>query len=106
MTEPSELRARTFRLDGDEYLVLSFRVAPPARSASLTRAEWAVAQAVLSGARNAEIARQRGRSVNTVARQVASIFKKLGVRSRIGLARVLSGSHAEPHESGARSCTS
>jgi DNA-binding NarL/FixJ family response regulator len=104
MTEPSKLWARSFRLDGEEYLVLSFRVVPRAHSAPLTRAEWAVAHAVLTGARNAEIARQRGRSVNTVARQVASIFKKLGVSSRIGLARVLPGSHGESSEQGDGPC--
>ena len=104
MTEPTELWARTFRLDGDDYLVLSFRVAPRAHAKPLTRAEWAVAHAVLSGARNAEIARQRGRSVNTVARQVASIFKKLGVSPRIGLARVLPGWHGESFEAGGGAC--
>jgi DNA-binding NarL/FixJ family response regulator len=86
---PKELRARTFRLDGQEYLVLCFGA--PDDAGPLTRAERAVALAVVAGATNAEIASARGRSVNTVAKQVASIFRKLGVRSRIELARTLDG---------------
>lgn len=41
----------------------------------------------MTGASNEEIASLRGRSVNTVAKQVASLFRKLGVRSRLELAR-------------------
>lgn len=77
-------------MDGQDYLVLRFR-APDARASPLTSAEEQVARAVMAGATNAEIAAARGRSVNTVAKQVASVFRKLGVRSRIELARVLFG---------------
>jgi DNA-binding NarL/FixJ family response regulator len=91
---PSELRARTLRLDGQDYLVLSFRLGDE-RTTRLTQAEWAVARAVIAGAKNAEIAVERGRSVNTVAKQVASVFRKLGVRSRIELARALANAPFE-----------
>ena len=52
----------------------------------LTPAERQVALAVLAGYSNAEIARTRGSSPRTVANQIASIFRKLGVRSRGELA--------------------
>jgi DNA-binding NarL/FixJ family response regulator len=87
--EPADLRARVFHLDGGQYLVLSFPVRAPSRPPALTPAEWAVAAAVLRGAKNQQIARDRGRSVNTVAKQVASIFRKLDVKSRLELARAL-----------------
>ena len=41
---------------------------------------------VLAGLANAAIARRRGTSARTVANQVASIFRKLGVQSRAELA--------------------
>ena len=87
--EPTDLRARVFHLDGGQYLVLSFPVRARRTLPALTRAEWAVATAVASGAKNYQIARDRGRSVNTIAKQVASIFRKLEVRSRLELARAL-----------------
>ncbi len=90
MNGSRELRARTFCLDGGEYLVLSFRV-QSAPDIGLTRAEWDVARAVLGGATNAEIATERRRSVNTVVKQVASVFRKLGVCSRLELCTALSG---------------
>jgi DNA-binding NarL/FixJ family response regulator len=40
---------------------------------------------LLEGKRNADIARERGTSVRTVANQVAAIFRKLKVRSRAEL---------------------
>jgi len=48
----------------------------------LTRAEADIVRAVLRGASNAEIAGVRGRSVRTVANQIASMFRKLNVGSR------------------------
>jgi DNA-binding NarL/FixJ family response regulator len=48
----------------------------------LTSAEADIVRAVLRGASNAEIARVRGRSVRTVANQIASMFRKLSVGSR------------------------
>jgi DNA-binding NarL/FixJ family response regulator len=91
MELPSEeVRARTFRLDGQEYLVMSFRVAPGPLPARLTAAEREVAESVARGASNAQIARERGRSVNTIAKQIASVFRKLRVHSRLELARALS----------------
>lgn len=52
----------------------------------LSEAERAVAELVLSGRTNRDIAMARGTSVRTIANQVNAIFSKLGVRSRRMLA--------------------
>jgi DNA-binding CsgD family transcriptional regulator len=66
---------------GDELAVLSFPI-QGGRVRALTFAEHDVAQRLLAGHSNARIARERGTSERTVANQVASILKKLRVRSR------------------------
>lgn len=53
---------------------------------SLSPAEREVTGRLLDGHDNARIARERGTSLRTVANQVASIFRKLGVSSRGELA--------------------
>ncbi len=60
--------------------------APASSRSPLSEAELAVKEALLRGESNAEIAHARGTSVRTVANQVASLFRKLGVRSRAELA--------------------
>jgi DNA-binding NarL/FixJ family response regulator len=55
----------------------------PARP--LTAAERAIVALVLRGFRNAEIARQRNTALSTVKQQLGSVYKKLGVTSRVGL---------------------
>jgi DNA-binding NarL/FixJ family response regulator len=84
-SRPPGLRASTLRVGTGRYLLLSF---PRNRDAfdDLTPAERQVALAALSGLCNADIARMRGSSPRTVANQMASIFRKLGVRSRAELA--------------------
>lgn len=52
----------------------------------LTPAEQAVADLLLRGHSNAEIAERRGVSARTVANQVARVLEKLGVGSRHALA--------------------
>lgn len=69
----------------DELAVLSFPVAEPELPSSVTSAEREVVAHLLDGLSNAEIAELRGTSVRTVANQVASIFRKLGVQSRAEL---------------------
>jgi len=71
-------------------LVLSFPLPgsrPP--TAQLTAAEQAVAEGLLLGLTNLEIAASRGVSQHTVANQVAAIFVKLNVSSRLTLALCL-----------------
>lgn len=71
---------------GDEHIVLSFPLDAPAVPSNLTKAERAVALLALEGRSDAEIAALRGVSRRTVANQIASVFKKLGVSSRVELA--------------------
>jgi len=85
-------RGRSLRLDGGDYLLLSFRVERTVCTGTLTPAERAVATSILAGASNAQIACERKRSVRTVANQIASIFQKLGVSSRVELAGALARS--------------
>jgi DNA-binding CsgD family transcriptional regulator len=76
---------------GGEHIVLSFPLGAPEVPSSLTNAERVVALLVLEGRSDAEIAAMRGVSKRTVANQVASIFRKLDVRSRVELAARLRG---------------
>jgi DNA-binding CsgD family transcriptional regulator len=96
------VRSRRFRFCGDEHWVLSFSLEPPI--ARLTGAETVIAEAILVGASNSEIARERGRSINTVANQIAALFKKVGVRSRqelvVALARCPSAEASVPPADG------
>ena len=57
----------------------------------LTSAERAIVEGLLTGLTNVEIAERRGVSQFTVANQVARIFAKLSVHSRLGLALLLRG---------------
>jgi DNA-binding NarL/FixJ family response regulator len=62
--------------------VFSFPLPAPTLPNSLSEAERDVAIVVLAGMSNTEIAVARGTSTRTVANQVASLLRKLGVRSR------------------------
>jgi len=53
---------------------------------ALTPSEQAVAELVVAGCSNAQVAQERGVSERTVANQVASVFRKLDVHSRAELA--------------------
>ena len=74
---------RAFRVEcgSEELFVVSVPLRRQPRGV-LTPAELEVARALARGASNATIARERGTSVHTVANQVASILRKLGVASR------------------------
>lgn len=67
---------------------MSFFVSRPPQWKDLTAAEEHVVALVLEGLSNAQIARRRGTRERTVANQLASIFRKLGVSSRSELAAV------------------
>lgn len=64
---------------------------PTAIPGELTPSELAVARLVADGASNVEIARARRTSVNTVANQIAALYRKLRARSRRECARTLYG---------------
>jgi DNA-binding CsgD family transcriptional regulator len=83
---PSGLRAYRFLFKEDQYLVLSFPVAAASLPEQLTDAERVVLREVLAGKSNAEIAHARGTSPRTVANQISSLYRKLGVASRAELA--------------------
>ena len=83
---PRGLEAKRMTFLGDERLVLSFPLDAPVVPATLTKAEQAVAVLVLEGRTDAEIAEVRGVSKRTVANQIASVFRKLNVSSRVELA--------------------
>ncbi len=90
---PPGLRAtRVEGLSGD-YVVLSRPIEPASLPIELSDAEADVARRILAGEANETIARARGTSLRTVANQVASIFRKLGVASRTELvAKLYEGS--------------
>lgn len=77
------MTAERFAIDGVEMVAFHWDTAPP--SPVLTAAESAVLDRLLQGASNADIARVRGASPRTVANQVASVLRKLGVASRYQL---------------------
>jgi DNA-binding CsgD family transcriptional regulator len=83
--EPTAAGADLFsvRMGDRTFAVMSFAI-PSAASggAALTPAETDVLALVLGGGSNRDIARARGTSERTVANQLASLFRKLAVRSR------------------------
>jgi len=89
---PSGLQAFRFSMSEDEYVLFEFPVRTPPLPWPLPRIEAEVLRLVLAGCSNAEIALARGRSLRTIAAQVARLFRRLGVHSRMELvARVASG---------------
>jgi DNA-binding NarL/FixJ family response regulator len=79
---PLGLRASRALIGGEDVAVFTFPLPPPALHHSLSAVERIVALALLEGMSNSEIASARKTSVRTVANQVASLFRKLKVRSR------------------------
>ena len=80
-----DLRAVELVWGGERVRVISVPARTPAW-ALLSVAERAVAEGVLRGLTNAEIARERGCTVRTIANQVRAVFAKLGCSSRAELA--------------------
>jgi len=79
---------------GADEFVLSFPVREETFGDVLTDTEAAIARDILLGLSNAAIASKRGTAVRTIANQVASIFRKLEVRSRLELSLyALAGRH-------------
>ena len=72
-------------VDGDVYLLFAWRAPQGAEMRELTPAERDVGAGILRGESNATIAKRRGSRPRTVANQVASLFRKLGVCSRTEL---------------------
>jgi DNA-binding NarL/FixJ family response regulator len=91
---PAGLAATMTRVDGREILVLSLPQPRVAGLERLTSAERAIVDLVVTGMRDLEIARWRGRSVRTVQKQVAAALHKLGLGSRSELAAAMAGGGA------------
>ncbi len=83
---PQGLEAWRLDLLNERFAVLEWSEVRRPLGCGLTPAEREVARLVLEGLSNAEIARRGGRSIRTVANQVASIFAKAGAGSRRELA--------------------
>lgn len=76
-------------LDARTEAVVAFDQAGLRLPAALIARELAVARLACEGHSNAEIAGMRGTSVRTVANQLAAIYGKLGVGSRVELIAAL-----------------
>lgn len=83
---PEGLQCASVVLGDTDYVILSFPRAVWEVPPGLTPAEQAIALAILDGATNQDIARLRSSSLRTVANQVAAVFRKLAVSSRLELA--------------------
>ena len=83
-------RHASVRIGGRKAIVLA--AWPEEESLSqLTDAEREVALLAVQGFADRDIANRRERSVRTIARQLSSVYRKLGISSRTELASLLSG---------------
>lgn len=89
---PAGLEVDTFEVGPDQYALFSFPLPEWRLPACLTESECEVAMRLLRGEHVEEIARARGRSINTVRNQIRALYEKLGVGSVSELAIVCSGS--------------
>ena len=89
---PNGVRAQLRRLKvGNECMAVGlYGGCSRSQLARLTGAEQTVAMLLLKGATNTHIAAVRACSYNTVANHAKSIYAKLGVANRAGLAALLS----------------
>ncbi len=88
--EDDPSRVEAVEVDGVTLYVLSVPLEPTLPDA-LTRSEREVVLAALRGEGNAAIADARGCATQTVANQLRSAFKKMGVNSRAELAAKVYG---------------
>jgi DNA-binding CsgD family transcriptional regulator len=70
---------------GDDLTLLTFPLPEAQLPDALTIAEQEVAVQVFAGASQRDIAEARGVSVKTIGNQLESIYRKLGVSSRVEL---------------------
>jgi DNA-binding NarL/FixJ family response regulator len=86
LSPPEETSAFPLEAIDPEIVVLSFP-SPTSALSALSAAEREIAEMVARGLSNREIALARGTRERTIANQIAKIFKKLRVGSRVELAR-------------------
>lgn len=99
---PDGARFFILETENEKIAVVSFPEVDPllpaanGSSSVFTAAELAILRQLLLGHSNITIARARRRSARTVAHQVASIFRKVGVGSRRELLATLRGGQSAP----------
>lgn len=102
LAPPSYRRPHDLRLEASAEpgtLVVSFPIPRADFAGLLSSTEAEIVRGILAGLSNAAIAQRRGTAVRTIANQVASIYRKLEVRSRLELSLLaLAGRHAPRHE--------
>lgn len=86
---PPDFRAARIDDDGREFLLMSYAVPDWELPRILTGSERDVVRILLAGSTHDEIAKARRTSPRTIANQIATAFSKLGVKSRMELARML-----------------
>jgi len=74
---------------GERLVVISMPATAVDEQVELTASERRIAADILAGLSNREISSQRGTSIRTVANQIASLYRKLGVTSRSELVALL-----------------
>jgi DNA-binding NarL/FixJ family response regulator len=89
--DDDDVRAWKIRVADGIFAVISLPAPGGAALPELTAAEHAVVEHIVRGDSNKQIAAHRGRSVRTVANQIAAVFQKLRVASRAELIVLLSG---------------
>lgn len=82
---PSSLTASRIREGAGEFMILHYPAPSWPLPPCLTSAERSIVLSLIAGRSRDAIARARATSPRTVANQLASIFRRLGVQSRIGL---------------------
>jgi DNA-binding CsgD family transcriptional regulator len=97
---PPGLQALRFRIGGEQFALLACDVprqtgASPALDA-LSPSERKVVELLARGCKNSEIARLRSVSIQTVANQLASAFRRLNVGSRRELVALATRHRSEP----------
>lgn len=86
--DPSDTSVAYIERSGKRFAIVAMPTKPPL-PASLSPAEREVVTLAFAAQSNAAIARTRGVSTRTVANQIASAMKKLGVGSRADMAAYL-----------------
>lgn len=104
---PRGLRVSRIEHEGEELFVFSHALEAEASedtlgalAESLTAAQAEVAALALEGRANAEIARARGTSERTVAKQLEQIYRRLEINSRRELAALAGERRSAPRRDG------
>lgn len=83
---PPGFRGAALEEEGRTFLVMSYELPEWELPNTLTLTERQVLRALLSGATQTQVAQARSVTTATISNQLASIFHKLGVSSRMELA--------------------